>query len=124
MKLSNTFAVVALLLVSSGAALGPAAAADDDIEPDVDSVCGAIANVCHQTCISNDPRDEYPALTTLCHQNCDADYRRCIGGSTSPTRRPGGNVGSPPSGGGVLDRGPAQSNNPMFLQDELLTRDR
>lgn len=104
MRMNCILAAAAVLVLSPGIMSVPAAAADDSIEPAVDQICGAIENVCSQTCYSNDPRGEYPALTANCIDHCDAEYDECVGDWAAPAR--GAGAGGIPSGGAVLDAGP------------------
>jgi len=100
----------AMLILAPGVIPAPAAAADNSIEPAVDQICGAIENVCSQTCYSNDPSGEYPALTDNCIDNCNAQYQRCVGDYYASTKGGAAGAGGVPSGGAVLDAGPRKPN--------------
>ena len=121
MRMNFVLATAALLYLSPGMMLTAAVAADDSIEPAVDQICGAIANVCTQTCLSKDFNNEYPALTKNCTDKCDAENDACLGDFYAPSKGTGANAGGVPPGGAVLD--PGQSTNQMiFLQQwDVLT---
>ena len=126
MRMNFVLATAALLFLSPGMMLTAAVAADDSIEPAVDQICGAIANVCLATCNANDPTGEYPALTSNCEDKCLAEEDVCIGDyNDAPAKGTMPNIGGVPSGGAVLDADPGQSQNQIFFLQEwqLLTPD-
>ena len=121
MRTHSFLAMVVVLVLAPWMISVPASGEDDSIEPDTDRICAAIANACAQTCYSNDPNTEYPALQENCTDNCLADEEKCKGNPAAPTKGAGAE-GGVPSGGAGVDAGPRQpaNQNLMTLQHEFL----